>query len=75
MRSLEADFEIGRMPWTARATEAARRYRITTPVLPGQPPCATPPILKGWHHAATDRGVACCGAAASAEGEGGGWRE
>ena len=31
--------------------------------------------LKGWHHAATDRGVACCGAAASAEGEGGGWRE
>ena len=31
--------------------------------------------LKGWYHAATDRGVACCGAAASAEGEGGGWRE
>ena len=46
------DWRIWRDP---RATEAARRYRIATPVLPGHPPHATPPILKGLASRATDR--------------------
>ena len=64
------DWRIWRDP---RATEAARRYRIATPMLSHHPPHATPPILKGWHHAATDRGshVAGWGRERRARAEGG----
>ena len=39
----EARFRDRRFWWDPSATEAGRRYRIATPLLPGHPPCATPP--------------------------------
>ena len=68
IRDLWGQFRDWRIWRDPRATEAARRCRMATPVLPGHPQRATPPV-RGLASRDDRSRVAGRGAGASAEGE------
>ena len=70
-----AGLEASSVHWTLRQCRESFNCVFAMQNQTQKPPCATRPILQGWHHAATDCGSHVVGAGAGAEGEGGGWRE